>query len=256
MEVSLLKTRSRKKRVNFISPAARAELKSVMSTSVAGMANCSVWRMGDAGSNGKQSNSCMHATIGPARTAHRLASVSGRIPHVSSLLVFGWQGHCELPGSWPHCSHFWSAPAAASHSDGWRASQISFCCPCSWCTRSTCPMPCWSRDCLWWTGWSQYEGRWPGQQGEMPALPRSQAAICHTYCCHILPSMASWRVESWQTRPSYKHGLCAHSALARLSWTGSPSNSLHVTILHMSEEASDEVREVRYNTYSSKERTD
>ena len=104
------------------SPAVRADLKSAMSTSVAGMADCSVRRMGETGSS--QTLACTQ--LGPARTAHQLASVSGCIPHVSSLLVFGWQGHCELPGSWPHCSHLWSAPAVASHSEGWRASKISF----------------------------------------------------------------------------------------------------------------------------------
>ena len=50
----VLKTRSRNKPVNFSSPTAWAELKSAMSVSEAGMADCRVRRVGEAGSNGNE----------------------------------------------------------------------------------------------------------------------------------------------------------------------------------------------------------
>ena len=58
----LTEPRSRKKLVNFCSPATRAELKSATSLPDAGMAECRVRRVGDAGSDGRESNSCMHVT--------------------------------------------------------------------------------------------------------------------------------------------------------------------------------------------------
>ena len=58
----LTETRSRKKLVNFSLPAARAELKSATSLPDAGMAGCRMRRMVEDGSNGRESNSCMHVT--------------------------------------------------------------------------------------------------------------------------------------------------------------------------------------------------
>ena len=43
---------------------------------------------------------------GPARTAHLIASVLGRILCASSLHLFDWPGRCEPFWSGPHCSHY------------------------------------------------------------------------------------------------------------------------------------------------------
>ena len=48
-----------------------------------------------------QTHACMQP--GSARTAHLLASVSGRIPCASFWFLFCWPGHCEPIGSEPHC---------------------------------------------------------------------------------------------------------------------------------------------------------
>ena len=61
-EVFLLNTRSRKTLVNVPCPAARAELKSATSLPDAGMVDCRVRRVGEAGSDVRESNSCMHVT--------------------------------------------------------------------------------------------------------------------------------------------------------------------------------------------------
>ena len=45
---------------SWVSPSCLAFLKSRMSSGVAGIADCKVRRAGDAGSNGKQSNSLKH----------------------------------------------------------------------------------------------------------------------------------------------------------------------------------------------------
>ena len=51
-----------------------------------------------------QTHACIQ--LGPARTAHLLASILGYIPCASSWLLFGWPGQCELPRLVPHFSHF------------------------------------------------------------------------------------------------------------------------------------------------------
>ena len=66
------------------------------------MADSKVRRVGEAGLNG--THACMQ--LDPARTAHLLAFFLGYIPCALSWLLFNWPGHCELPGSVPHCSHF------------------------------------------------------------------------------------------------------------------------------------------------------
>jgi len=104
-------------------PAAWAELKST-SLSAWGMADHGVWRVGEAWSNGREStHACMW--LGSAHTVHHFTSILGHIPCASSWHLFDWPGRCETPWSGHHCSHLWSAPAAASHSGGWRASQTS-----------------------------------------------------------------------------------------------------------------------------------
>ena len=123
-DVFLLNTRSCKKLANLFSPAAWAELKSTMRLSEAGMADCRVRRVGDAGSNGKESNSFMHATRSCTSSRIRF----GLHSLCFLLFLFGWPEHCEQLGFGQHCSHFWNAPAVASHSGGWKAIQISFCC--------------------------------------------------------------------------------------------------------------------------------
>ena len=88
--------------------AARAELKAATSLSDAGMADCRVRRVDEAGSNRRESNSCMHVT----RYCTHCSSFRIRFgPHstCSSWHLFGWPGRCETPWSEPHCSHLWSA---------------------------------------------------------------------------------------------------------------------------------------------------
>ena len=72
------------------------------------------WWMRPGRTGGNRTHACM--CPGPARTANRFASVMGRDPCASSWHLFDWPGRCEPPRSGPHSSHFWSAPAAASHS--------------------------------------------------------------------------------------------------------------------------------------------
>ena len=58
---------------HFFLPAARAELKSATSLPDAGISDCRVRRVGEAGSNGRESNSCMHTC---AQVLHALLIVS------------------------------------------------------------------------------------------------------------------------------------------------------------------------------------
>ena len=60
-EVFLLNIRSLETGQCFL-PAACAELKSATSLPDAGMGDCRVWRVGEAGSNARESNSCMYVT--------------------------------------------------------------------------------------------------------------------------------------------------------------------------------------------------
>ena len=57
-EVFVLNIRSHKKQANVSSPAARAELKSVTSSSETCLADCRVLKVGVAGLNGKELNAC------------------------------------------------------------------------------------------------------------------------------------------------------------------------------------------------------
>ena len=137
-----------------------------MSSLEAGMADCNVRIMGEIGSNGKESNSCMHAT---RFCTHCSSSLIRFGPHSTCFLFAGFRFARALWTAWILATlfTFWNAPVTAFHSKGWKASQISFCFLCSWYTLSTYPTPCWSRGFLWLTGWSQCEGRRSGRQGEI-----------------------------------------------------------------------------------------
>ena len=89
---------------------------------------CGGW-VRPARTGGSRALACMWP--GPARTAHLIASVLGRILCASSLHLFDWPGRCEPSWSVPHCSHyiFCSASAHVSHSGGWWPGQTSFCSP-------------------------------------------------------------------------------------------------------------------------------
>jgi len=91
MEVDFLNTRSRKHRINFSFPDARAELMSAMSSLEAGMADCNVRSMGEIGSNGKESNSCMHAT----RSCRHCSSSLIHLGKHSTCFLFRWFSVCQ-----------------------------------------------------------------------------------------------------------------------------------------------------------------
>ena len=111
--------------------------------------------------------------------------------------------------------------------------------PCSWCIWSTCPTPC-CRNCLWLPVRRQCKVRC-----DMTALLRSQTVTFHTDWCHVL-HYTTLHVNRRNSLHLHTWTGCINilQLETHMAWTGTPSLVCHTTILKLSEDGSDEVREV------------
>ena len=87
---------------SWVSPSCLAFLKSRMSSGVAGIADCKVHRAGDAGSNGKQSNSLKHDILDLVQLAHLCTYVLEYIPCAFERVAF-YSPDCEEQLEFDQC---------------------------------------------------------------------------------------------------------------------------------------------------------